>query len=164
MFNGSKKLETIRTDRIDTIIGEEAIFEGILKTQDTTRIDGTVKGEVRSEGILIIGESGLVEGNVFTQAILVAGTIQGNLKAAERTEVARTGRIIGDVVTKTLVIEEGAAFEGKCEMEKKQLPPQKTSSASNIENSEKVGAYEDQGETVSKETQERDNQLSETDS
>lgn len=159
MFNGAKKPDTFRTDRIDTIIGEDAVFEGILNTADTARIDGTVKGEIKSEGMLIIGESGLVEGNIATRAILVAGTIRGNLQVEDRMEVAGSGRITGDVITKTLVIEEGASFEGKCGMGKQQPSDRIAARTSDIEKNEEASVYDEQGETNPDDEQETDYKL-----
>lgn len=119
MFSTGKKSDTVRTDRIDTIIGEKAVVEGLLKATDTTRVDGTIIGDGKSEGLLIIGETGLVKGNITAQAMLIAGTVQGNLEVKDKLEVTETGRIIGDIITKTLIIAEGASFEGKCEMSAK---------------------------------------------
>lgn len=116
MFNSSKKQNISVHDVIDTIIGENTVLEGVINTKDTTRIDGRIKGEARSEGFLIIGEGGLVEGDVKAQSMLIAGTVKGNIYVQERLEVAESGRISGDVVTKTLIIAEGAEFEGKCNM------------------------------------------------
>ena len=49
--------------------------------------------------------------------ILIAVTVYGNLKAEQRIELTETGRVLGDLVTKTLVIDEGASFKGSCTME-----------------------------------------------
>lgn len=116
MFSSGKKQNMSVNEVIDTIIGENTVIEGSLNTKDTTRIDGKIKGEARSQGFLIIGEIGVVEGDVRAQSLLVAGTVKGNIYVQDRLEVAETGKISGDVVTKTLIIEEGAEFEGKCNM------------------------------------------------
>lgn len=116
MFNSSKRQNVSAHDVIDTIIGENTVLEGTINTRDTTRIDGKIKGEARSEGFLIIGEGGLVEGDVRAKSMLIAGRVKGNIYVQERLEVTESGKISGDVVTKTLIIAEGAEFEGKCNM------------------------------------------------
>lgn len=120
MFNAGKKNERIDSGTIDTIIGEKAVIEGILKAEDTTRIDGIIKGEIKSEGSIIIGEFGSVLGNVSAINIVVAGTVHGNLYIRERMEVTNTGSVNGDILTKTLIIDEGASFKGSCTMNVKE--------------------------------------------
>ena len=66
---------------------------------------------------MIVGEHGVVRGDITAIEILVAGTVYGNLKAEERIELTETGRVLGDLVTKTLVIVGGASFKGNSTME-----------------------------------------------
>lgn len=106
-----------KSDIIGTILGQETLFEGLLTTDETVRIDGLLKGEIRSEGSVIIGETGRVDGNIHAQDILVAGFVDGNIICDERMEVTSTGMVVGDIVTKVLVIEEGGSFKGNCAME-----------------------------------------------
>lgn len=117
MFNSGKKSDKVDANMIDTIIGESTFIQGTLTAKDTTRIDGRVKGEVKSEGTVIIGETGKVQGDIDAVNILVAGTVVGNLRVRERMEVTHTGRILGDILTKTLIVDEGASFKGNCTME-----------------------------------------------
>lgn len=71
MFNGNKK-ERITTDgKIDTVLGEQTKIEGNLKTSDTTHISGELLGDIISDGMLIIGETGIVRGNISSVNILV---------------------------------------------------------------------------------------------
>lgn len=119
MFSSKSKAEPVipvSANKIDTIIGEKTRVEGTLHTQDTTRIDGRIKGEAISDGYLIIGENGYVEGDIRSENMLIAGTVQGNIFVRERLEVTENGKIIGDITTKSLIIAEGASFAGKCTM------------------------------------------------
>ena len=84
---------------------------------DSTRVDGNLEGKILSESSVIVGESGTVRGDILAVEILVAGTVYGNLTAKEKIELTNTGRVLGDMVTKTLVIDEGASFKGNCTME-----------------------------------------------
>lgn len=117
MFKTKKKIDTVNTSIINTIIGNNSKIEGLLFASDSTRIDGLLQGKILSESSVIVGESGVVRGDINAVEILVAGTVYGNLKAEERIEITETGCLLGDLVTKTLVIDEGASFRGNCTME-----------------------------------------------
>ena len=118
MFSSNKKRnDTINTSMINTIIGDNAKIEGVITTMDSTRVDGNLEGKILSESSVIVGESGTVRGDILAVEILVAGTVYGNLTAKEKIELTNTGRALGDMVTKTLVIDEGASFKGNCTME-----------------------------------------------
>lgn len=126
MFNTKKKTDTVGTGMINTIIGNNSKIEGVLVASDPTRVDGLLQGEILSKSSVIVGESGVVKGDIRAVEILVAGTVYGNLKAEERIELTETGRVLGDLVTKSLVIDEGASFKGNCTMEvlEEKKPPE----------------------------------------
>ena len=117
MFNSKQKVETVSTGMINTIIGGNSKVEGLLEASDPTRVDGLVQGKILSKSSVIVGEHGVVRGDINAVEILIAGTVYGNLKAEQRIELTETGRVLGDLVTKTLVIDEGASFKGSCTME-----------------------------------------------
>ena len=117
MFNSKKKVETVSTGMINTIIGGNSKVEGLLEASDPTRVDGLVQGKILTKSSVIVGEHGVVRGDINAVEILIAGTVYGNLKAEQRIELTETGRVLGDLVTKTLVIDEGASFKGSCTME-----------------------------------------------
>lgn len=112
-----KRGDTINTSMINIIIGMNAKVEGVISTQDSTRVDGILEGKILSESFVIVGESGTVTGDILAVEILVAGTVYGNLTAKERIELTSTGRVLGDMVTKALVVDDGASFNGNCTME-----------------------------------------------
>lgn len=107
---------------INTIIGSNSKIEGLLTAAESTRIDGLLEGKILSESSVIIGEHGLVRGDIDAVEILIAGTVYGNLRAKERIQMTETGRVLGDIFTKTLVIDEGASFKGQCTMDVEEDP------------------------------------------
>lgn len=117
MFKMKKKLDTVNTSIINTIIGNNSKIEGVLFASDSTRVDGLLQGKILSESSVIIGESGVVRGDIHAVEILVAGTVYGNLTAKQRIELTETGCVLGDLMTQTLVIDEGASFKGNCMMD-----------------------------------------------
>ena len=140
MFNSKKKNEVVSTGTINTIIGNNSKVEGLLEASDPTRVDGLVQGKILSKSSVIVGEHGVVKGDIIAIEILVAGTVYGNLKAEQRIELTETGRVLGDLVTKTLVIDEGDSFKGNCTMEV--MEEKKASENTREESSEEKGKKE----------------------
>lgn len=99
-----------------TVISKDAVFEGTLTSKDSVRIDGRLTGQVSSEGTITVGSTGRVDGNLTAKQIVTAGVISGGIKASEKVELKGTSRLEGDLVTVRLVIEDGARFEGMCNM------------------------------------------------
>lgn len=104
-------------EQVGTIIGPGAIIDGPLTTMDSTRIDGTIKGNVTISGALIVGQEGKIFGNVSAVNAYVAGEINGNVSASQgKVEISDTGKVIGDVACKSIIIDENAVFQGQCDM------------------------------------------------
>ncbi len=93
-------------------------IQGDLHFEDTFRVDGKVSGKVISRGDLVVGERGEVEGEIQVGTIFVSGTVRGSVKAAKRVEITAQGRVYAELATPSLVIEDGAFFEGSCRMER----------------------------------------------
>ena len=116
---GSKKDNNVdpALEQVGTIIGPGAILDGPLTTKDSTRIDGTVNGNVTISGALIVGQEGKIVGTVSAMNAYVAGEITGNVAAPQgKVEISDTGKVIGDVTCKGIIIDENAVFHGNCEM------------------------------------------------
>ena len=94
-------------------------INGELHFEDTFRIDGRLTGHAISEGDLVVGESGEVEAEVKVGRVFVSGTLRGKVEASRRVEVTAGGRLLADIETPSLVIEDGAVFEGRCSMKAK---------------------------------------------
>ena len=87
-------------------------LQGELSFEDTFRVDGRVSGKVVSSGDLVVGEGGVVEGEVLVGKLFVSGTLRGTVKAAKRVEITAGGRVEAEIETPCLVIEDGAFFQG----------------------------------------------------
>lgn len=105
-------------DNISTFISKDAVVTGKINGKSTMRIDGKVEGEINCSGDIVIGESGVVESNIKVRHILIAGKVRGSIDAQGKVEMASTGSVIGDISVSSLIIDDGAAFEGKCIMQK----------------------------------------------
>lgn len=117
-------------DLMDTLIGEGSQFTGKVEATSLVRIDGTLKGDVHSKGNIIVGEKGVVEGNIFGLFVTIAGKVIGDVKSAESLILMPSSNVNGNLHVAKIVIEEGAQFEGNCKMEqgnKKAVKPDKAS-------------------------------------
>jgi cytoskeletal protein CcmA (bactofilin family) len=91
-------------------------FRGELEFEDTMRIDGRFNGKITSKNELIVGESATIEGDLHVGRIAISGTVIGKVVADQKVEIHRSGRVYSDIETPTLIIEEGAVFQGNCMM------------------------------------------------
>jgi cytoskeletal protein CcmA (bactofilin family) len=98
---------------LDTVIGTGAHLEGRLTAEGTVRIHGSVQGELISSETIVIEKSGQVIATVTAAQVVVAGQIEGQVRGSERVELRPTARVRGELHAHVLVIQEGAAFEGR---------------------------------------------------
>ena len=89
---------------------------GEIITNGDLRIDGTLKGNVHTKGLLVLGETGIIEGEVVCQNALIAGTVKAKIQVAELLSLKAKASLHGDIVTNKLSIEPGANFTGSCSM------------------------------------------------
>ncbi len=115
--------------KISGFIDKDTEFIGDIKFKDNFRIDGVFKGKILSGNGLIIGEYADVEAEIEVCTISVNGKIKGTIKAKDRVEIFSKGRERKDIITPVLTIEEGAFFQGSCQMEMKSLESKTISSA-----------------------------------
>jgi len=107
--------------KISGFIDKETEIIGDIKFKENFRIDGIFKGKILSGGGLIIGESGEVEADIDVITIAINGRMKGSIKAKEKIEIFSKGRVVGSVTSPKLIIEDGAFFQGSCQMEMKAL-------------------------------------------
>src|SRR5260221_3085472 len=103
--------------RVETIIGEDTSLRGSYNSKNSIRIDGEIYGNVTSEDGVIVGSKGMVRGNMIAKSVVIGGKVKGNITAYQRLELQSTAQIEGDVSTPVFVVEEGAMFEGNCQIE-----------------------------------------------
>ena len=94
-----------------TTLTGEANFKGML------RVDGHLSGQVKSEGgTLIVGNNGQVDADIEVAVATIHGAVNGDIIATQRLELGRAAKVNGNIQTPSLVIEQGAVFEGSCRM------------------------------------------------
>jgi cytoskeletal protein CcmA (bactofilin family) len=97
-------------------IGEGSEVEGVLRSFSDVRVNGRISGELRVEGKVIIAEKGIVDGTLIATSADIAGKVSGEIHITERLMLKPTAHIEGVVRTGRLVVEEGATFDGQCDM------------------------------------------------
>jgi cytoskeletal protein CcmA (bactofilin family) len=124
-------------------IGRSVEIVGDVNFSDKLQVDGTIKGKLYSEkGTLIIGETGQIEAEIDVGVCVVHGTVNGNINARVKIEVHKSGKVVGDLITPALAIEEGSLFNGSITMNKDagkviQHPVENSASVTSISEADK---------------------------
>ena len=63
---------------------------------------------------MVVSEKGLIKGNISAENFTLGGELTGNAKVRGKAEILSTGKLYGDILTKTLIMDESAVFDGKC--------------------------------------------------
>lgn len=101
-------------NEISTIIGDDVVIYGNIEANGNMSIDGIVYGDIISHSLLII--NGQIEGNIDGTSLIIGGKVTGNINTYERCELMPNSVVRGDIITKSLVVDEGASFYGNCTM------------------------------------------------
>jgi cytoskeletal protein CcmA (bactofilin family) len=113
-----RKRKPVGGNGLTAFIDEGSEIEGRYTFRGTVMLNGRFKGEISTTDTLIIGDKGVMNGDVRAGQVLIRGEVVGNVSAAERVELKRTARVFGDVEAPVVVVEEGVLFEGHCRMTK----------------------------------------------
>ena len=108
-----------------TVVGQGARLEGTVVSAGSLRVDGSVKGQINADGDVMLSPQSQVEADIRAENVTVAGKFTGNIFVKGKAELARGGRIDGNVTSKTLVVQEGGIFCGQSQMDQQaqQAPP-----------------------------------------
>ena len=99
-----------------SLIDRHSAFDGNFRSQRDLRVEGELKGNVTCEGTLFISEGATVAAMVDAEHITVAGDLSGEIRCRGRLQILPSGRVRAKVSTGSLVIQEGAVYEGSLEM------------------------------------------------
>jgi cytoskeletal protein CcmA (bactofilin family) len=131
-----RSFEMAKADKIGTFLGEGTEFEGKLKISGTLKIDGHFKGQISGAGTLIVGEGAkMIESDIHVSQILNRGEIQGNVIADEKIEIHAPGKVIGNIQTPVLVMDEGGIIEANCRVHKTEKKGEKRATVVNSDKS-----------------------------
>jgi cytoskeletal protein CcmA (bactofilin family) len=98
----------------NSTIGEDSLLEGRFLVKGNMRIDGTFEGEALQVDQLQIGAKAKVKTNINATSVVVEGLVIGNIAATRRILLLSTARVLGDLKTPELIIQDGVILEGRC--------------------------------------------------
>lgn len=101
---------------INSIIGENTLFKGTFYINGPLRIDGNFSGKINSTGKVIIGRNGRAECVITAKTVIIGGTVKGDVFAEEKVIILKSGEVIGNIYSKSITMDDGVIFNGKCEI------------------------------------------------
>lgn len=96
-----------------SVLDAQLRITGDIETDGTLRIDGRLEGSVRRGGVVILGVGALVKGSIIANEVVVGGTVEGDIQAAQRVELQPTAVVTGDIEAGAILIQEGGALRGR---------------------------------------------------
>ena len=98
-------------------IGKAVMVKGQIVSREDLVIDGEVEGTVEAHDHRVtVGPNGKVQAGVKAREIVVLGSIQGNVEAADKIDIRKDAKLVGDIKTARIVIEDGAYFKGSIDI------------------------------------------------
>ncbi len=98
----------------NSTIGEKSFFEGKFAVKGSLKIDGRFEGEALLVDQLQVGPHARVKTDIHATSVVIEGIIIGNITATKRILLLSTARVLGDLKTPELIIQDGVVLEGKC--------------------------------------------------
>jgi cytoskeletal protein CcmA (bactofilin family) len=99
-----------------TIISNGVKIEGKVTSTGSIRVDGTLQGDLNTRGNVSVGEQGKIKGEIIANIVTIGGNVVGTVNAKDKLVLEAKCVLKGDIITKVLVIEAGAKFDGKSNM------------------------------------------------
>ncbi len=99
------------------LVGAGTTIKGEMESKGDIRVDGKIIGEVRSKGKIVLGESGVIEGDLYCANADFSGKIDGKADVSELLYLKTSAVFRGEIITNKLSIEPGAKFSGNCSMD-----------------------------------------------
>lgn len=97
-------------------IGPSVTIKGEIRAKEELHIDGDVEGSVESQHRVTIGPSGKVRANINAREVVIMGSVNGHVHAAEKITIRKSATLVGDIKTAGIVIDDGAYFKGSIDI------------------------------------------------
>ena len=109
-------MSKINFQNVHTMIGADACIEGPIHLKEGIIIYGKVNGDIDTKGPVRVAQEAIVEGNINGSDIRVGGTVTGSIQSNGQVVLGKNCTLNGDIIYRKLLIEDGAQFEGKCDI------------------------------------------------
>jgi cytoskeletal protein CcmA (bactofilin family) len=118
MFNKNSKTESEKSTMPAgaSLIGTGTTITGDIVSNGDVRIDGVLKGNIRGSARILIGQEGVVEGDIEGQQADIMGRVEGRISVKELLNLRSNAIIKGDIRAGKLQIEPTVVFNGQCQM------------------------------------------------
>ena len=120
-MNRPEEMGAMNGTRVITIAACTSLVGNIEASSDC-RIDGTIKGNINCKSKIIIGQTGVVEGDINCDSIEIEGRVKANITAVDIISLRSTAVLAGDIASSKLAIEPGATFVGNCKIQNGKTP------------------------------------------
>ncbi len=105
-------------------IGKSVMVKGQILSREDLYLDGEIEGTVEvPEHRLTVGPHGRLQAGIKAREVVVLGSVNGNVEAAERIDIRKEARLVGDIRTSRIVIEDGAYFKGSIDIVREAAKP-----------------------------------------
>ena len=109
--------------RGNAAIGKNVVVKGQIFSREDIYIDGEIDGNVEAqENRVTIGPNGKLMAGVKAREVVVLGSVSGNVEATDKIDIRKDAKLIGDIKTARIVIEDGAYFKGSIDITRTEKP------------------------------------------
>ncbi|MBX5493080.1 MAG: polymer-forming cytoskeletal protein [Chloroflexi bacterium] len=112
----------INRGEVETVVGRESSFDGKLRSEHSIRVQGEARGEIESKQAVYVEEGARVSAKIVAAEITIAGQVEGQLFSVGRVEIRPSGQVNGEINAASLVMQEGAFFDGQLKMKNRGRP------------------------------------------
>ncbi|MDP9169130.1 MAG: polymer-forming cytoskeletal protein [Acidobacteriota bacterium] len=100
-------------------IGKAVKVVGQIFTKEDLYVDGDVEGTIESQDNKVtIGPNGRVQASIRAREVVILGQVQGNVEATDKVDIRKDAKLVGDITTSRISIEDGALFKGSIDIKK----------------------------------------------
>lgn len=99
------------------VISSGTMITGDVVCSGDLRIDGNIKGNVKSKAKVIVGQSGIIDGDINCKSIEIEGNVKANITVTDLMSLKSTANLVGNILAGKLAIEPGTNFAGNCRMQ-----------------------------------------------
>lgn len=104
----------INFQNMNSMVGQDAVFQGDIKLEEGIIVYGTVYGNIQTRGAVRVSRTGKVHGDIISSDVHIGGNVEGNVVVEDRAVLGESSILNGNLTYKSLIIEEGAQFQGQC--------------------------------------------------
>jgi len=125
-------------DKLNSFLGNPSEMKGELSSKGILRLDGNVVGKIRADEV-ILSETAVVQGEIIAGKIIIAGKMEGALRAEDIVEIRAKGRVGGTIITRQFLVADGGEFNGRIKMSRpgsRELPESIEDAAENVNQSD----------------------------